>query len=54
VIDAASALRAKTLGAALVGWGGSPLEAEVRLRAAGIDPGARGETLTVEDFARLV
>ncbi|MCU1602556.1 MAG: hypothetical protein JWO22_3265, partial [Frankiales bacterium] len=25
-----------------------------RLRAAGIDPQARGETLTVEQFARLV
>ena len=25
----------------------------VALRAAGIDPGARGETLTVEEFARL-
>jgi 16S rRNA (adenine1518-N6/adenine1519-N6)-dimethyltransferase len=27
--------------------------AEQRLRAAGIDPGARGEVLGVEDFARL-
>ncbi len=28
-------------------------EAERRLRAAGIDPGARGEVLGVQEFARL-
>jgi 16S rRNA (adenine1518-N6/adenine1519-N6)-dimethyltransferase len=53
-VDAAFAQRRKTLRAALAGWAGSPVEAERRLRAAGIDPSARGETLTVEDFARLV
>jgi len=53
VIDAAFAQRRKTLRAALAGWAGSPAAAEERLRAAGIDPGARGETLSVEDFARL-
>ncbi len=52
-IDAAFAQRRKTLRAALAGWAGSPAVAEARLRAAGIDPSARGETLTVEDFARL-
>ena len=53
VIDAAFAQRRKTLRAALAGWAGSPQAAEERLRAAGIDPSARGETLTVEEFARL-
>jgi 16S rRNA (adenine1518-N6/adenine1519-N6)-dimethyltransferase len=54
VIDAAFAQRRKTLRAALAGWAGSAAAAEERLRAAGIDPGARGETLTVEQFASLV
>jgi 16S rRNA (adenine1518-N6/adenine1519-N6)-dimethyltransferase len=53
VVDAAFAQRRKTLRAALAGWAGSPVEAERRLRAAGIDPGARGEVLAVDDFARL-
>jgi 16S rRNA (adenine1518-N6/adenine1519-N6)-dimethyltransferase len=53
VVDAAFAQRRKTLRAALAGWAGSPAAAESRLRAAGIDPGARGEVLAVEDFARL-
>ena len=53
VIDAAFAQRRKTLRAALAGWAGSAPAAEERLRAAGIDPSARGETLTVEEFARL-
>ncbi len=52
-IDAAFAQRRKTLRAALAGWAGSAAEAETRLRAAGIDPGARGEALAVTDFARL-
>ncbi|MDQ1650480.1 MAG: rRNA (adenine1518-N6/adenine1519-N6)-dimethyltransferase [Frankiaceae bacterium] len=52
-IDAAFAQRRKTLRAALAGWAGSAAEAETRLRAAGVDPGARGEALTVADFARL-
>jgi 16S rRNA (adenine1518-N6/adenine1519-N6)-dimethyltransferase len=53
VVDAAFAQRRKTLRAALAGWAGSPVEAERRLRAAGIDPSARGEVLAVDDFARL-
>jgi 16S rRNA (adenine1518-N6/adenine1519-N6)-dimethyltransferase len=53
VVDAAFAQRRKTLRAALAGWAGSPVAAEQRLRAAGIDPSARGEVLRVEDFARL-
>lgn len=53
VVDAAFAQRRKTLRAALAGWAGSAEAAEARLRAAGIDPRARGEVLTVDDFARL-
>jgi 16S rRNA (adenine1518-N6/adenine1519-N6)-dimethyltransferase len=52
-VDAAFAQRRKTLRSALSGWAGSPAAAEEALTAAGIDPGARGETLTVEEFARL-
>jgi len=52
-VDAAFAQRRKTLRAALSGWAGSPALAEHALRAAGVDPGARGEILTVEDFARI-
>ncbi|MBC7373664.1 MAG: 16S rRNA (adenine(1518)-N(6)/adenine(1519)-N(6))-dimethyltransferase RsmA [Frankiales bacterium] len=53
VIDAAFSQRRKTLRAALAGWAGSPAAAEHLLRAAGIDPSARGEVLDVQDFARL-
>jgi len=53
VIDAAFSQRRKTLRAALSGWAGSAQEAERLLRAAGIDPGARGESLGVGEFARL-
>ncbi|MFD4439336.1 16S rRNA (adenine(1518)-N(6)/adenine(1519)-N(6))-dimethyltransferase RsmA [Nocardia sp. NPDC058519] len=53
VIDAAFAQRRKTLRAALSGWAGSPVEAERRLVAAGIDPTARGETLETAAFVRL-
>ena len=52
-IDAAFAQRRKTLRAALAGWAGSAAAAEERLRAADIDPQARGEVLSVDDFARL-
>ncbi|HEX6525295.1 MAG TPA: 16S rRNA (adenine(1518)-N(6)/adenine(1519)-N(6))-dimethyltransferase RsmA [Streptosporangiaceae bacterium] len=53
VVDAAFGQRRKTLRAALAGWAGSAVEAERLLRAAGIDPRARGESLTVAEFARL-
>ncbi|GAA5166481.1 16S rRNA (adenine(1518)-N(6)/adenine(1519)-N(6)) -dimethyltransferase RsmA [Ornithinimicrobium tianjinense] len=53
VVDAAFAQRRKTLRAALSGWAGSGAEAEEILRAAGVDPRARGEVLRVEDFARI-
>ena len=53
VVDAAFGQRRKTLRAALAGWAGSAPEAERLLRAAGIDPGARGEALGVAEFARL-
>jgi 16S rRNA (adenine1518-N6/adenine1519-N6)-dimethyltransferase len=52
-VDAAFAQRRKTLRAALAGWAGSPVRAEELLRAAGVDPSARGETLGVEQFAAL-
>ncbi|MEU4388210.1 16S rRNA (adenine(1518)-N(6)/adenine(1519)-N(6))-dimethyltransferase RsmA [Promicromonospora sp. NPDC023805] len=53
VVDAAFAQRRKTLRAALSGLFGSGVAAEVALRAAGVDPSARGETLVVEQFARI-
>jgi 16S rRNA (adenine1518-N6/adenine1519-N6)-dimethyltransferase len=53
VIDAAFAQRRKALRSALAGWAGSPAAAESALRAAGVDPRARAETLAVGDFARI-
>jgi len=53
VIDAAFGQRRKTLRAALAGGAGSPAEAERVLRAAGVNPGARGEQLTIGEFARV-
>jgi 16S rRNA (adenine1518-N6/adenine1519-N6)-dimethyltransferase len=53
LVDAAFAQRRKTLRAALAGWAGSAAAAESALRAAGIDPSARGETLDVTAFANL-
>ena len=53
VIDAAFAQRRKMLRAALAGWAGSGEKAVAALRAAGVDPTARGEALDVGDFARI-
>ncbi|AUI53441.1 16S rRNA (adenine(1518)-N(6)/adenine(1519)-N(6))-dimethyltransferase RsmA [Arthrobacter crystallopoietes] len=53
VIDAAFAQRRKTLRAALAGWAGSPAAAEDALRAANVDPSARGEVLDIHAFARI-
>ncbi|RAO23274.1 16S rRNA (adenine(1518)-N(6)/adenine(1519)-N(6)) -dimethyltransferase [Micromonospora noduli] len=53
VVDAAFAQRRKTLRAALAGWAGGPDRAAEALTAAGVDPGARGESLTVEQFAAI-
>jgi len=52
-VDAAFAQRRKTLRAALAGWAGSPAAAETVLRAAGVDPSARGERLSVHEFAAI-
>jgi len=52
-VDAAFAQRRKTLRAALAGHAGSAQAAETALRAAGVDPAARGEMLDVGDFARV-
>jgi len=52
-IDAAFAQRRKTLRAALAGWAGSAGRAEALVRSAGLDPSARGEQLTVADFAAI-
>jgi 16S rRNA (adenine1518-N6/adenine1519-N6)-dimethyltransferase len=53
LIDMAFAQRRKALRSGLAGWAGSPAAAEAALRAAGIDPMARAETLSIADFARL-
>ncbi|MDY5786017.1 16S rRNA (adenine(1518)-N(6)/adenine(1519)-N(6))-dimethyltransferase RsmA [Corynebacterium sp.] len=53
LIDAAFAQRRKTLRSTLAGVYGSPAAAEEALRAAEIDPGLRGEKLSVDDFVRL-
>jgi len=53
VIDAAFAQRRKMLRSALAPWAGSAVAAETVLRAAGVDPTVRGETLDVTAFARV-
>ncbi|GHC69484.1 ribosomal RNA small subunit methyltransferase A [Nocardiopsis terrae] len=53
VIDAAFAQRRKTLRAALAGWAGSAPAAEEALRASGVDPRTRGESLGIEEFAAI-
>jgi 16S rRNA (adenine1518-N6/adenine1519-N6)-dimethyltransferase len=53
LVDAAFAQRRKTLRAALAGWAGSAETAGALLAAADIPATARGEQLSVTDFARL-
>lgn len=53
VIDAAFGQRRKMIRSALAGPAGSPVRAEEAIRSAGLDPRARGEALTVHDFARI-
>ena len=53
VVDAAFRQRRKTLRRALADWAGSAPAAERLLRDARLDPGARGESLGVAEFARL-
>jgi 16S rRNA (adenine1518-N6/adenine1519-N6)-dimethyltransferase len=53
VVDAAFAHRRKVLRGALRDLAGSAGAAEAVLAEAGIDPMARGESLTVEEFARI-
>ncbi|GAA3515210.1 16S rRNA (adenine(1518)-N(6)/adenine(1519)-N(6)) -dimethyltransferase RsmA [Aeromicrobium panaciterrae] len=53
VIDAAFAQRRKTMRAALSSLAGSGALAEEALVKAGISPQARGESLGIEEFARL-
>jgi 16S rRNA (adenine1518-N6/adenine1519-N6)-dimethyltransferase len=53
VIDAAFAQRRKTLRSALAGWAGGAESATRAVTAAGLDPGLRGEALTVAQFAAI-
>jgi 16S rRNA (adenine1518-N6/adenine1519-N6)-dimethyltransferase len=53
LIDAAFAQRRKMLRSALAGLAGSSAAASDRILAAGLDPRARGEMLSVVEFARL-
>ena len=53
VVDAAFAQRRKALRGALRALAGSAETASAALAAAGVDPLARGESLTVEQFARI-
>lgn len=53
VVDAAFAQRRKVLRGALRDLAGSGEAAEAALTKAGVDPTARGESLTIEEFARI-
>lgn len=54
LIDIAFAQRRKTSRNAFAEWAGSGNESANRLLAASIDPARRGETLSIEDFVRLL
>lgn len=53
IVDQAFLQRRKTLRQALAGWAGSAARAEEILLAAGVDPQARGEQLTIESFIAI-
>ncbi|MDD4867575.1 MAG: 16S rRNA (adenine(1518)-N(6)/adenine(1519)-N(6))-dimethyltransferase RsmA, partial [Mycobacterium sp.] len=54
LVDIAFAQRRKTSRNAFFEWAGSGDESANRLLAASIDPARRGETLSVDDFVRLL
>ncbi|WP_082952467.1 16S rRNA (adenine(1518)-N(6)/adenine(1519)-N(6))-dimethyltransferase RsmA [Mycolicibacter sinensis] len=54
LIDIAFAQRRKTSRNAFADWAGSGAQAAALLEAAGIDPARRGETLSIDDFVRLL
>jgi 16S rRNA (adenine1518-N6/adenine1519-N6)-dimethyltransferase len=53
LVDAAFAQRRKTLRAALATWAGTADRAADILTRAGVEPAARGETITVGDYAAI-
>jgi 16S rRNA (adenine1518-N6/adenine1519-N6)-dimethyltransferase len=53
LVDAAFAQRRKTLRAALAGWAGSADRAAEVLTRSGVNSAARGETITVGDYASI-
>ena len=53
VIDEAFAQRRKMLRSALSGLFGGSAAASAAIEKAGLDPTARGETLVIDDFARI-
>ncbi len=53
-MDIAFAQRRKTSRNAFAAWAGSGNESANRLLAASIDPARRGETLSIDDFVRLL
>lgn len=53
VVDAAFAQRRKTLRRALTSGIAAPTVVDAAFAASGIDPGLRGEQLTIDDFVRL-
>jgi 16S rRNA (adenine1518-N6/adenine1519-N6)-dimethyltransferase len=54
LVDIGFGQRRKTSRNAFAEWAGSGNESASRLLAASIDPARRGETLTIEDFVRLL
>jgi 16S rRNA (adenine1518-N6/adenine1519-N6)-dimethyltransferase len=54
LVDIAFAQRRKTSRNAFLEWAGSGNESANRLLAASIDPARRGETLSIDDFVRLL